>query len=68
MYGLECQGRDNDAARQRVHDLIQLVGLGQFKNYYPRELSGGMQQRCNLVRRLGGGPRSSHHGRAVRRA
>ena len=52
VYGLECQGRDDDAARARAHDLIKLVGLGNFANHYPHELSGGMQQRCNLARAL----------------
>jgi NitT/TauT family transport system ATP-binding protein len=52
MYGLECQGRDNEAARTRAHELIKLVGLGNFANHYPHELSGGMQQRCNLARAL----------------
>jgi NitT/TauT family transport system ATP-binding protein len=52
MYGLECQGRDDAGARARGHDLIKLVGLGSFANHYPHELSGGMQQRCNLARAL----------------
>jgi NitT/TauT family transport system ATP-binding protein len=52
IYGLECQGRDDRAARERAHDLIQLVGLGRFEGHYPHELSGGMQQRCNLARAL----------------
>jgi len=52
MYGLECQGRDTETSRQRAHDLIQLVGLGGFESHYPHELSGGMQQRCNLARAL----------------
>lgn len=52
MYGLECQGRDDAASRARAHDLIKLVGLGNFENNYPHELSGGMQQRCNLARAL----------------
>jgi NitT/TauT family transport system ATP-binding protein len=52
IYGLECQGRDNAESRARAHELIKLVGLGNFANHYPHELSGGMQQRCNLARAL----------------
>ena len=52
IYGLECQGRADRAARQRVQELLQLVGIGHFGNHYPHELSGGMQQRCNIARAL----------------
>jgi NitT/TauT family transport system ATP-binding protein len=52
MYGLECQGRADSASRKRAEDLIRLVGLGGFEQNYPHELSGGMQQRCNLARAL----------------
>src|SRR6202022_2684540 len=33
-----------------ARDLIRLVGLEGFANHYPRELSGGMQQRAALRR------------------
>lgn len=51
-YGLECQGRADAASAKRVDELIRLVGLGGFEDNYPHELSGGMQQRCNLARAL----------------
>jgi NitT/TauT family transport system ATP-binding protein len=37
---------------QQAFDLLKLVGLSGFENRYPRELSGGMQQRAALVRAL----------------
>ncbi len=33
-----------------IDDLIDTVGLGEFRESYPHELSGGMQQRVSLVR------------------
>jgi NitT/TauT family transport system ATP-binding protein len=37
---------------QRVAEVIDLVRLNGFENHYPRELSGGMQQRVALSRLL----------------
>ncbi len=36
----------------RIKDLLSLVGLEGYENYYPKELSGGMQQRISLARTL----------------
>ncbi|MCR9168486.1 MULTISPECIES: ABC transporter ATP-binding protein [Marivita] len=40
------------AFRDRVHDLLGQVGLKDFANHYPWQLSGGMLQRSNLCRAL----------------
>lgn len=38
--------------RARIEKLMKRVGLEGFENKYPRELSGGMQQRASIVRSL----------------
>ena len=40
------------AAHGRATDLLKLVGLGDFANVYPGELSGGMAQRASICRML----------------
>lgn len=42
----------NGAFRDKVNDLLRLVGLEQFSQHYPWQLSGGMLQRANLCRAL----------------
>jgi NitT/TauT family transport system ATP-binding protein len=48
----EILGLDKIKSRNRAMDLINLVGLGGFEKRFPRELSGGMQQRASLCRAL----------------
>lgn len=57
-FGLEMQKelRGGDW-RDRVQEAIELVGLKGFENSYPRELSGGMQQRVGLARAIVAQPR-----------
>jgi len=52
IFGLECQGLDNGDGQERATKFIKLVGLQGFEDHFPHELSGGMQQRCNLARAL----------------
>ena len=40
----------------RVNYLLDMVGLGQYKDKYPHELSGGEQQRIALIRALAPSP------------
>ena len=55
-FGLEMQGINKNEARIQVEKYIDLVGLEQFKNSYPFELSGGMQQRAAIARALANEP------------
>ncbi|MGH7323819.1 MAG: ABC transporter ATP-binding protein [Candidatus Rokuibacteriota bacterium] len=48
----ELAGLDPRRYHQRARDLLTLVGLGDFADKFPRELSGGMQQRAALCRAL----------------
>jgi NitT/TauT family transport system ATP-binding protein len=41
---------------ERIETLLDEVGLNGFENSYPRELSGGMQQRASIVRALAPDP------------
>ena len=52
MLPADVQGLDQTKMKQRALELIDLVGLKGFENRYPRELSGGMQQRVGIVRAL----------------
>jgi NitT/TauT family transport system ATP-binding protein len=49
---LELQGVTPIEAQARAVELIELVGLGGFENYLPRDLSGGMAQRVAIARVL----------------
>ena len=49
-------GGRHDAADQRIDDLLEMTGLGEFGARYPYELSGGMQQRAGICRALARDP------------
>jgi glycine betaine/proline transport system ATP-binding protein len=51
-YGLEVRGEDKRARTERALQTIELVGLKGWETRFPRELSGGMQQRVGLARAL----------------
>jgi len=51
-FGLEMQGRPEKERRKLVDEKLELVGLVQWRNKKPDELSGGMQQRVGLARAL----------------
>ncbi|MFT9216917.1 MAG: ABC transporter ATP-binding protein, partial [Acetobacter malorum] len=50
--GLEAKGIPGEERDRRVENAIDLIGLGGYENAWPKELSGGMQQRVGLARAL----------------
>src|SRR5699024_1637677 len=55
-YGLEIQGIDTEERKRRASEALELVGLGDYLDKSPNELSGGMQQRVGLARALANDP------------
>jgi glycine betaine/proline transport system ATP-binding protein len=51
-WGLEVQGADKTSRYIKAQEVLELVGLKGWEQAYPRELSGGMQQRVGLARAL----------------
>ena len=57
MLGLQVRRRDTPENRQRVVALLERYGLAEFAQKRPGQLSGGMRQRCALIRTLAMEPR-----------
>ncbi|MEG0014028.1 MAG: ABC transporter ATP-binding protein [Clostridium sp.] len=54
--GLEVQKKVSKEAMDKIDNLLRTYGLWEFRNRYPRELSGGMRQRAALIRTLATDP------------
>ncbi len=52
LLGLEIQGKVTEESKKLAEKLLDTYGLGEFKNSYPNQLSGGMRQRAALIRTL----------------
>jgi NitT/TauT family transport system ATP-binding protein len=55
-FGLEMRGIGKAERRRKATEMLQMVGLEKFANYYPNQLSGGMKQRVAIARTLVTGP------------
>jgi NitT/TauT family transport system ATP-binding protein len=56
-FPLDLRGVTRAARRERCSALLELVGLRDFAEHYPHELSGGMRQRVAIARGLAQDPR-----------
>lgn len=52
LIGLEIQNNLTEETKNKVIELLNTYGLGDFMNKYPSSLSGGMRQRVALIRTL----------------
>lgn len=55
-YGLEIQGIDKAERSKKARKSLEMVGLGDYIEQFPSQLSGGMQQRVGLARALANDP------------
>jgi NitT/TauT family transport system ATP-binding protein len=53
---LQVFHRPKDEIAKRVDELTDMVGLADFRDHYPWQLSGGMQQRVSIARALSFAP------------
>ncbi len=51
-FGLEISKVPKNIRQKKVADILERVGLTEFANHYPHQLSGGMKQRTSIARVL----------------
>jgi NitT/TauT family transport system ATP-binding protein len=55
-FGLEMRGVPKKERHERCRPFIEMVGLENFREHYPHQLSGGMKQRASLARAFANDP------------
>lgn len=55
-FGLTVQGMPEKEAKVLAEQYLNMIGLKDYANHYPDELSGGMKQRVGIARALASGP------------
>jgi NitT/TauT family transport system ATP-binding protein len=56
-FGPKMRGVGKAERNRQASEILELVGLGDFADRYPKQLSGGMQQRVEIARVLVNRPR-----------
>lgn len=56
-FGLNLRKMDKQKKEEVVNRYLHITGLERFASFYPRNLSGGMQQRAAIARTLANNPR-----------
>lgn len=56
-YPLRGSGLSKEEIREKVHSLLELVGIADKENAYPSQLSGGQKQRVAIARALANDPK-----------
>ena len=55
-YPLRGSGLSKEEIREKVHHLLELVGISEKENAFPSQLSGGQKQRVAIARALANDP------------